>query len=329
VSLRRSGSTLLCFGLVLAAAIARPASSEELRVLFAARDATLIESEGGTLANGSGSGLFVGRNSQAANGRRRALLAFDLAGEIPPGARITAAELLLELTPSHPDLSWISVHRLLAEWGEGPAASSGGGGAPAQAGDATWLHAVSPDRLWVVPGGEFAPDPSAETRVGDVGPYRFASEALAADAQAWLDGSSTEFGWILLGDETQPSTAKRFASREAEAAAVSPALVVRFERPGGACAELSPGSARGICQAYCEAVDCDSGSEIAASRACTALALRYARATGGEAPPCVAGDADGDGIADALDVCPPRFDPDQVDSDGDGVGDACGDGLDP
>ncbi len=35
------------------------------------------------------------------------------------------------------------------------------------------------------------------------------------------------------------------------------------------------------------------------------------------------GDADGDGIADELDNCPQRYNPDQADTDGDGIGDAC------
>ena len=34
-------------------------------------------------------------------------------------------------------------------------------------------------------------------------------------------------------------------------------------------------------------------------------------------------DADGDGVADAVDNCPEVANPDQLDSDGDGVGDAC------
>lgn len=38
---------------------------------------------------------------------------------------------------------------------------------------------------------------------------------------------------------------------------------------------------------------------------------------------CVGHDEDGDGIADACDVCPHVPDPGQLDSDGDGVGDAC------
>ncbi|GIW40316.1 MAG: hypothetical protein KatS3mg076_0893 [Candidatus Binatia bacterium] len=37
---------------------------------------------------------------------------------------------------------------------------------------------------------------------------------------------------------------------------------------------------------------------------------------------CV-GDADGDGICDALDNCPATFNPEQEDEDGDGSGDAC------
>lgn len=37
----------------------------------------------------------------------------------------------------------------------------------------------------------------------------------------------------------------------------------------------------------------------------------------------IAADSDGDGVADADDVCPATYDPDQLDSVGDGVGDAC------
>jgi hypothetical protein len=47
-----------------------------------------------------------------------------------------------------------------------------------------------------------------------------------------------------------------------------------------------------------------------------ALALLLGAAAG-------APDADGDGMADARDVCPFFADPEQRDSDGDGVGDAC------
>jgi hypothetical protein len=317
---RRTGAWL-----GLAVALAAPAGAEELLVLPALRDATLVESATGALANGSGPVIFVGRTGQAVDSRRRALLAFDVASAIPAGARIVAAELVVELTPSNPESAWIGVHRALEAWGEGPSFADGGGGAAAHPGDSTWLHAVSPDLLWAVPGGDFAPGPSAGASVGRSGPYRFASAQLAADLQSWLDGSAEDFGWVLIGDESQPSTAKRFASRESEDPSVAPTLVVRFEGPGGACVGVfGKGPSRGLCEAYCEALDCDAPPTRAAPRACAILARRFERQSMGRALPCLAGDADGDGIADAVDVCPSRPDPDQADADGDGVGDACG-----
>jgi hypothetical protein len=314
--------------LALAAAAALPAQAEELVVLPAVRDATLIESATGALANGSGPALFAGRTGQAAGSRRRALLAFDVASAIPDGSRIVAAELVVELTPSNPGPAWIGVHRALGDWGEGPSFADGGGGAAAQPGDSTWLHALDPDLLWAVPGGDFAAGPSAGASVAGPGPQRFESAQLAADVQAWLDAPAEAFGWVLIGDESRPSTSKRFASRESEDPSVVPTLVVRFERPGGVCsavfAERPSRGLRGLCQAYCEALDCDAPPTRAAPRACASLARRFERKSKGAAMPCLARDADADGIADAFDVCPSRPDPDQADADGDGVGDACG-----
>lgn len=317
---RRTGACL-----ALAAAVSAPAGAEEVVVLPSVRDATLVESATGALANGSGPAIFAGRTSQAVDPRRRALLAFDASSALPAGARVVAAELVLELTPSNPGSASITVHRVLAEWGEGASSASGGSGAPAQPGDTTWLHAVRPDRYWREPGGDFAAEPSAGAIAAEPGPYRFASSGLAADVQAWLDGSADDFGWVLIGDETGPTTSKRFASRESEDPTIAPALVIRFERRGGACAGVfAKGASRGLCQAWCEALDCDGPSPRGASRACAALARRFERESAGAAFPCVAGDADGDGIADAADVCPSRADPDQADTDGDGAGDACG-----
>jgi hypothetical protein len=203
--------------------------------------------------------------------------------------------------------------------------AEGGGGAPAQAGDATWLHAILPDRLWSEPGGDFAAAPSAGASVAGAGPYRFASAQLAADVQAWLDGALGDFGWVLVGDESRPSTAKRFASRESGDPALAPTLVLRFERPGGVCAGLPrKGSARALCRAYCEALECDAPRPHARGRACARLAQRFGRASAGAPLPCLGGDADGDGVADAVDACPSRPDPGQEDADADGVGDACG-----
>jgi hypothetical protein len=255
--------------------------------------------------------------------RRRALLAFDVTTAIPAGATVVRAELVLHLTPSNSAPAEVSLHRALAEWSEGDSVASGGGGAPAQPGDVTWLHAAGPDRFWSAAGGDFAAWASAAATVGDAGAYRFTGPGLAADVQAWLDDPAQNFGWAVRGDEILPTTAKRFASRESAEPGERPVLVVGFERAADACGAAPRGGAHAVCHAYCEALECDDGSPRGSPQACATLADAYSRASGGAPPPCI--DADHDGVEDALDVCPSWPDPDQADADLDGVGDACDD----
>ena len=59
--------------------------------LLADRDATLYESLAGNLANGAGTGVFIGVTGQPA--ARRALLRFDVAGSIPAGSKILGVGL--------------------------------------------------------------------------------------------------------------------------------------------------------------------------------------------------------------------------------------------
>jgi hypothetical protein len=59
---------------VLAVALLAPPALAGTLVLQAARDATLIESSDGSLANGAGPAFFVGRTSQSFGARRRAVL---------------------------------------------------------------------------------------------------------------------------------------------------------------------------------------------------------------------------------------------------------------
>ena len=54
------------------------------------------------------------------------------------------------------------------------------------------------------------------------------STSLGTDVQAWFDGSTSNFGWILRSDETQANTVKRFESREGT---TPPRLIVNFTRP--------------------------------------------------------------------------------------------------
>ena len=289
---RRRGSFALprlaaaaCSVAALAGGGVADAAAAEIVRLPALRDATLIESSTGAFANGAGAVLFAGRTSQPRDARRRALLAFDVAAALPPRVVVTSATLTLALSPSNPDPVEMHLHRVLADWGEGASAASGGSGAPAALGDATWLHTFYADAFWADPGGDFAVPASAAATVGEAGVYRWnATPELIADVQAWLDTPSQDFGWILIGDESASSTAKRFYSREHTDASAQPMLEVEYAAP---CELLAPDhGARAICHAYCEALDCDAGAPNGAQRACDRLARGFARRSGGAPPPC-------------------------------------------
>ena len=55
---------------------------------------------------------------------------------------------------------------------------------------------------------------------------------MVADAQAWLDTPATNFGWILIGNEAQLKTAKRFNSRENPNSSNRPVLTLDYFPPG-------------------------------------------------------------------------------------------------
>ena len=282
-AMRGTAGLLSCLSL-LAAGLAASASAETAIVPCAA-DATLIESATGALGNGVGPAVFVGRTSQAVGSRRRALVRFDVAGVLPPGSIVTRAELGLVLTPSNSPSIEIGLHRVLADWGEGASAASGGGGAPAAPGDATWIHTFYATAFWENPGGDFVFEASATLPVSEVGAVAWGSTPAAiADVQAWVDLPDTNHGWLLLGGEDASSTAKRFASREADDPAARPQLLVEYEVP---CATLDlEGAARALCHVYCEALDCDAAAPGASPRACAQVSRQFARRSGGAALVC-------------------------------------------
>lgn len=116
------------------------------------------------------------------------------------------------------------------------------------------------------------------------------------------------------------------------------------------------GASWGLCNAYCEAMDCDGDAPKASPKACEKVLRNFQKKTHGSDPPCMVADADRDAVTDDVDNCPetpngralgscmtgpfagePCEDdaacgtPEaaghcsmaQEDSDGDGVGDAC------
>jgi len=83
------------------------------------------------------------------------------------------------------------------------------------------------------------------------------------------------------------------------------------------------GKVRGLCNAFCEAMDCDDSDPQATDQACNRVLSKIydALPTGTDFPTCR--DVDSDGVPNGLDNCPDDANPDQADSNGDGVGDAC------
>jgi len=193
------------------------------------KDNTLYQSATGSTSNGAGTYFFVG--TTAGGSVRRGLLAFDVAGNVSAGATINSVSLTLHMSRTVALNQTVSLHRVLADWGEGTsnAFSNEGGGAPATTGDATWLHRFFNTAFWTTPGADFAPTASATTTVGGIASYTWNSTPqLVADVQLWLDSGSQNFGWLVRGNESASSTAKRFDSSESLSATFRPALTINF-----------------------------------------------------------------------------------------------------
>lgn len=212
-------------------------ATSEIAVL-ADRDNTLYEDAVGGLSNGAGSYFFAGNTIGA--GLRRGLVRFDVAGNLPAGATVTAATLQLSMSRTFSgDPFAVSLHPTLADWGEGTSAAGGpeGMGGAAASGDATWIHTFSGSGLWTSPGGDFFAAASATTLVSATGPYAWGSTAaMVADVQGWLDDPASNYGWTVLGEENLLRTAQRFNSRENPAPAAVPVLCVAAT--GGGLVEI-------------------------------------------------------------------------------------------
>lgn len=224
--------------LAFAAAIAAFNSTSALAatvVIPASLDNTMYQHPTLNFSNGAGEYLFAGRTGDNANfALRRALISFDVAAAIPADATIESVTLKLNLSRISGVVPTVQIqlHAVLAAWGEGSsdAQAPGGGGFPSQPGDASWLYRNYNADLWATPGGDFSPVISAQTTVQNVGFYDFSGAQMIADAKSWLTNPSTNFGWVLIGDEVTDMAARRFDSRENANPAVRPSLTVTYSQ---------------------------------------------------------------------------------------------------
>jgi hypothetical protein len=206
----------------------------ETALIGATQDNTLYESPTGRLSNGRGEHMFVGLT--AGNEKRRAVIAFKNLEAIPAGATITSVRMHLLLTRQNSGLTRIALHRITDDWGEGVSIASEeeGRGANSAPDDATWAHRFYSLLTWDNLGGDFVETPSDEQFFDSIGVYTFGStDQMVADVQAWVDDDSLNFGWILVGNETAPSS-KRFATKDNANPDFHPVLEVEFSTTGTA-----------------------------------------------------------------------------------------------
>lgn len=213
-------------------------------------------------SNGAGDFFSAGRN-RSQSLLRRGLIQFDFSG-IPAGAVVTPGSLNLSLevvdmpkkdTSGEDRDFWLVP--LTQAWGEGTSQadvgiSGAGSGAAATDGDATWIH-TSFDSAIHDPYNPDPSDPGYWTTYGAIsaapvdptmfgapsgtvpaapylGPVLFGSSSMEADINAWLADPSSNFGWLIIGDEridgSDVSSNRGFASRENSAG--SPVLSFEY-----------------------------------------------------------------------------------------------------
>jgi hypothetical protein len=175
-------------------------------------------------SNGIGTNLFAGRNGQG--NARRALIKFSQLIIQPDSVKGITIRLQVNQVSDN-TLRKFRLYKLTADWGEGTSSSAGGAGAAATTNDATWNFRFFNSQSWSTSGGDYVASPSDSVMIDNPGVYTFSGSGLLTDYKSWVTNPATNFGWILIGDETANNSAKRFTSREG-AAAAAPKIFVNY-----------------------------------------------------------------------------------------------------
>jgi len=212
------------------AAVSAPIAVADVVVLTATRDNSMFDNGN---SNGAGDSIFSGRTGGfGGEVVQRGLVVFSVADGVPAGSRVVNASVELSLiqTSMMGGQASYALHRLNSDWGEGKSVAGGGTGAPPTPGDATWINTFFPDQFWTTSGGDFSATVSASQTVAPLlGRYTWGSTPqLVADVQSMLDDPSGDFGWVLIGDEVTPFSAKKFGSKDGADASLYPTLTIEF-----------------------------------------------------------------------------------------------------
>lgn len=176
--------------------------------------------------SGLGNPNRAGRNNMSNN--FRLLIQYDLS-TIPANATINSVSLQMTVTnvPIGATLTSQSLYRLTNTWSEGTGVGSGSGGQVVPGGS-SWVFTYYPTTTWNSAGGDFIATASATTTIGTVNPSTtiWTGSGLVADVQGWVNDSTTNHGWILIGDETTSQSIRGYAS--AEDGTSPPVLIVNY-----------------------------------------------------------------------------------------------------
>jgi len=182
-------------------------------VVTSSSDATLFEGQGGVSASMDKFG--VGKTD---SGIRRGLLQFNLFSvDFPSDTHIECVEIGLYVQPPEDDYtnhptSKVSLYQVTTPWtttdtndlvlianNDLPVVE----GSAAAKEDCTWTHSSYPSAKWDTPGGDFDRyQELSEDAVDASGKHWFGSSRNARDVvQGWVDGSSPNYGFALVGPE--------------------------------------------------------------------------------------------------------------------------------
>ena len=264
---------------LILASLWSPHAAGDIVTLEPSRDNTIYE-ESGSESSGVGAFLFSGKTGPNNSGAlRRTLLFFDIVNGdgqnagIPPGSTIDNVTLTLRVSRSRSGNESMAVHKLTQDWGEEGSTNvgfggTGGKGGSAQTNDATWTHGFfNISMSWTNPGGgDFELSASDTASVGESGDGTWSSAQMIADVQDWLDNPSSNFGWIIKGNESTQRTAKRFNSREN--GSNPPTLTIDFT-PGSAGTTFTVNSNDDVDDGLCNTTHCSLREAIDAANSTT------------------------------------------------------------
>ena len=185
--------------------------------IFPSKDNTIYQGASNN-SNGLGTRLVTGLSSIWPGMKTRALLRFDVNGNVPFGSHITNANLSMNCASVTGTQSAItlSLYRMLDDWGEGTSAATliPSLGVAATTNDATWINNLYPSSNWSTTGGAYFPLSSASTIVAGPALYAWSNTRMINDLQTWLNDPSTNKGWVLRTNETGANQEKLFNSKD-------------------------------------------------------------------------------------------------------------------